>query len=141
MGVFRRDVHHPEPTGAVRDDTEAAGLRDELRRERAETAQALATAERRLVQALAEQLSALEAEKAQALAAAERRLVQALAEQRSEMEEEARGLLVQVARLRGGLERERAQVQAELAAIRRQRSELEPQLAAIVHPSARAARG
>jgi hypothetical protein len=57
------------------------------------------------------------------------------------MEEEARGLLVQVARLRGDLERERAQVQAELAAIRRQRSELEPQLAAIVRPSTRAAHG
>lgn len=57
------------------------------------------------------------------------------------MEEKAHELLVEVARLREELERERAQIQAELAAICRQRSETEPQLAAIVHALARDAHG
>jgi hypothetical protein len=57
------------------------------------------------------------------------------------MEEKARELLFEVARLREELERERAQIQAELAAICRQRSETESHLAAMVQPSAHAAHG
>jgi|SRR6185295_10736614 len=90
---------------------------------------------------LREELSRERAEKAQALDEAERRLVRALAEQRAEMEEEVREHLAEVEQLREELARERTELQAELAAIRRQRSEAEPHIAAVVQPSARAAHG
>jgi hypothetical protein len=141
---------------------EVARLTEELQREQEEKARALAQAERRLVDALAEQRLEMEEEargclaevarlaeelqreqqeKARALAEAERRLVRALAEQRLEMEEETRGCLAEVARIQEELARQRAEIQAELTAIRRQRSENESRLAAMVQPSAHVAHG
>jgi hypothetical protein len=118
---------------------EVALLREEVKREQADKERALAEAERRLVEALAEQRSELDDEKAQALADADQRLVRALAEQRAEMQVEVRNLVAEAARLREELANKRAEIEAELAAIRRQRSETEPHLAAMVQPSAHAA--
>jgi TATA-binding protein-associated factor Taf7 len=90
---------------------------------------------------LREELKREQAEKTRALAEAERRLVQALAEQREQLEAEARARVTEVARLREELTQERAEIEAELATTRRQLEETEPHLAAMMQPSARVPRG
>ena len=90
---------------------------------------------------LREELKRVQAEKARALAEADHRLVQALAEQRTQLEAEARARVTEVARLREELTRERAEIEAELATTRRRLDETEPQLAAIMQGSGHAPRG
>jgi TATA-binding protein-associated factor Taf7 len=90
---------------------------------------------------LREELEREQAEKARALAEADRRLVQALAEQRTQLEAEARKRVTEVARLREELTRERAEIEAELATTRRQLAETEPLIAAMEQPSAHPPRG
>jgi hypothetical protein len=90
---------------------------------------------------LREELKRERADKARALAEAERRLIRALAEQRTELEEEARERVTEVARLREELTRERAEIEAELAAHRRLLEQTEPHVAAMERSSAHAPRG
>jgi hypothetical protein len=90
---------------------------------------------------LREELKREQADKARALAEAERRLVRALAEQRTELEEEARVRVAEVARLRAELARERAEIEAELATRLRLLDDTESHLAAVEQPSAHAPRG
>jgi predicted RNase H-like nuclease (RuvC/YqgF family) len=90
---------------------------------------------------LSEDLKREQAEEARALAEAEPRLVQALAEQRTQLEAEARERVTEVVRLREELTRARAEIEAELATTRRQLAGTERQIAAMEQPSAHSARG
>lgn len=105
---------------------EVALLREQLTRERADRSRALAEADRRLVEALAEQRAELEAEARERVAEAWQRAREAESALRQSTEE---------------LARERAEIDVELAATRRRLEEAQPELAAMAQPSIRSPRG